>query len=299
MDVASLCRLFMLAALWGASFLFMRMAVPALGPVWLIGLRVGIAALFLLLISGWRRQALPLRGNLRHYLISGLFTAALPFLCYAFAARTLSASLMSILNATAPFWGTLVAALWLRIVPARKAWFGLLLGVLGVATLVGFDRITAKPGAGLAIAACLVATLCYGIASAYGKRYMQGMPSFDVAHGSMWGAALALLPLTLFVAPLQPLGDISGPSLLAVALLGLLCTGVAYLLYFRLISDIGPAPALTVTFLIPVFGVLWGVVLLDETVGINTLAGALLVLLGTALVTGFTPAALRRRPKAV
>ncbi|SMC21180.1 EamA-like transporter family protein [Andreprevotia lacus DSM 23236] len=295
MTAASLVRLFVLAALWGASFLFMRVAVPAFGPVWLIGLRVSIAAAFLLLIAGWRRQPLPLRGNVRHYFISGLFTSALPFLCYAFAARTLSASLMSILNATAPFWGTLVAALWLRVIPTRKAWLGLALGVIGVATLVGFDRITAKPGAGLAIAACLTATLCYGFASAYSKRYMQGMASFNVAHGSMWGASLALLPCLLLVPTVQPFSSIAPQALAAVSLLAIFCTGVAYLLYFRLISDIGPASALTVTFLIPVFGVLWGVMLLDESVGLNTLAGALLVLLGTGLVTGFSPAVLRRK----
>ncbi|WP_035054818.1 DMT family transporter [Andreprevotia chitinilytica] len=295
MNAASLARLLLLAALWGASFLFMRVAVPAFGPIWLMGFRVGIAALFLALMAAWWRRGLPLAGNARHYLMLGLFNTAFPFLCYAFAAKTLSASLMSILNATAPFWGTLVAALWLRVLPARKAWLGLAVGVAGVATLVGLDRITTKPGAGIAIAACLLATLCYGVASTYSKRHAQGIAPFDVAHGSMWGGSVLLFPLMVMLPSAHPVVEMAWQPLLAVLLLGVFCTGIAYLLYFRLIRDLGPASALTVTFLIPVFGVLWGVLLLGESVGLNTLVGALLVLLGTALVTGFSPRALLKR----
>jgi drug/metabolite transporter (DMT)-like permease len=159
---------------------------------------------------------------------------------------------------------------------------GLAIGFVGVAITAGVDTFT-LPGGGLAVAACLGATLSYGIATAYTK-HAAGGDAFASAHGSMWGAALLVLPLALaFPAPAVP-----GPGVIAAVLaLGIACTGVAYLLYFRLVNEVGPTSALTVTFLIPLFGVLWGVLFLGETVGWNTFVGAAVVMVGTALVTGF------------
>ncbi|WP_432723200.1 DMT family transporter [Jeongeupia wiesaeckerbachi] len=278
----------LLAALWGASFLFMRVAAPVLGPVWLIGLRVLVAALFLLAVALATRRALQ-RPNARHYLVLGLFNTGLPFLCYGFAALSLPASMMAILNATAPIWGVLVGWAWLGQRPGLRVVAGLALGVVGVAVLVGGGRfdVAALP----AVAACLMATLSYAIASHYSKRYAQSLPAFEAAHGSMWGAVVWLaLPVFAVSAPAVPL-----PSVwLAVLALGVACTGAAYLLYFRLIAAIGAAQALTVTFLIPVFGVLWGALFLGERLGLSAFGGALLVLAGTALVTGFVPARLKR-----
>ncbi|AOY00902.1 DMT family transporter [Jeongeupia sp. USM3] len=278
----------LLAALWGASFLFMRVAAPALGAVWLIGLRVVVAALFLLVAALATRRALQ-RPNVRHYLVLGLFNTGLPFLCYGFAALSLPASLMAILNATAPIWGVLVGWLWLGQRPGATVFAGLALGVAGVAVLVGGGRFDAA--AQPAVVACLTATLGYAIASHYSKRHAQGLTAFEAAHGSMWGAALWLVP-PLFAAPV-PAAPV--PQVwLAVLALGIACTGAAYLLYFRLIALIGAAQALTVTFLIPVFGVLWGALFLGERLGPGAFGGALLVLAGTALVTGFVPARLKR-----
>lgn len=293
MSGANLLQLLSLAAIWGASFLFMRLAVPALGPAWLIEARVLLGALLLWAVARTLRLRLDLHAQGRHFLVLGLFNTALPFLLFAYAARTLPASLLSILNATGPIWGALIAALWQRSPLRPRAMLGLLLGVAGVALLMGADPAALQPGAGWAIAATLGATCCYGLASNYARVASTPGPLAN-AHGSMWAAVLWLSPLLAWAPmPEEPTTGVLG----AVLALGLLCTGVAYLLYFRLVADIGAAPALTVGFLIPLFGVLWGWLFLNEPVGWHTLLGGVVVVLGTALATGFDPRALRaRRP---
>jgi len=285
MDTASFLRLLSLAAIWGASFLFMRIGAPVLGPGMLVELRVGFAALFLAVVGWFLHKRLRATEHWRHYLILGLFNSALPFLLYGYAAQTLSASLLSIINATAPIWGAILVALASRQGLQAKTLLGLVLGICGVAILVGFDAVVVHPGAELAIVAALGAALCYGIASTY-ARSAKTVEAFANAHGSMWAATLLMLP----VLPFFPVIETPGVGVMASVLaLGVICSGVAYLLYFRLIADVGPASALTVTFLIPVFGMLLGGLFLDEVVGWHSLLGALVVLAGTALVTGFSP----------
>lgn len=288
MNTANLFRLVMLAAIWGGSFLFMRISAPVLGPAWLIEFRVLLAALFLALVGlVLRKRAAPLqlREHWKHYLILGFFNSALPFVLFAFAARTLTASVLSVLNATAPMWGAIIGAIWTRkLIEARTA-VGLVLGTAGVALLVGFDRVSTQPGASLALAAALAAALSYSIASLY-ARSARSVAPFANAHGSMWASALLVLP----VLPFFPAAGAPTPTIAAsVVALGVLCSGIAYLIYFRLIEEIGPTSALTVTFLNPVFGILWGALFLGEVVGWYTVAGSAIVLAGTALVTGFVP----------
>jgi len=285
MDTASVGRLLLLAAIWGGSFLFMRVAVPVLGPTQLIAYRVSLAALFLAGVALLRQRRLAVRAHWRHYLILGAFNSAVPFLLFAFAAQTLSASLLSILNATAPIFAALIASLRSRTLPARKIAMGLALGVTGVAVLASFDAVMLQPGASLALVAGLAASLSYGVASTYAKS-VRNVDPFANAHGSMWAATLLIVPAM----PFFPAHATPGVGVIAAVLgLGVICSGVAYLLYFRLIADLGAASALTVTFLIPVFGVLWGSVFLGEHVGWYTVAGSLIVVVGTALVTGFSP----------
>lgn len=293
MDIASLFRLLILAAIWGGSFLFMRVAVPAFGPAALIAIRVSIAALFLGLAGLWLHKKLELRRHWRHYLIIGLLNSALPFLLFAYAAQSLSASLLSILNATSALWGALISALWLRTPITRPIALGLLCGLSGVILLVGGGVALTGSAGWPAIAAGLIAPMSYSIASTYTKACPSSATAFGNAHGSMWMASLLVLPVTFFAPmPHTPLaGDWA-----AVTVLGVLCTGAAYLLYFRLIEDIGPPRALSVTFLIPVFGVLWGALFLNEAIGWDKTAGGLLVLAGIALTTGLVkwPGAQRR-----
>ncbi len=285
MNFKHFATLVLLAAIWGASFLFIRIAVPTLGPAVLMTGRVLCAAVFLFAVAQVLRKPLLIQGNVKHYVLLGFINSALPFFLFAFSAHWLSASVMSVLNATAPIWGSLIGAIFFQ---QRISWtggLGLFIGIFGVSVLVGFDPLLVKDGAYWAVGAAAAAACCYGIATHYTRR-AKAVEPFANAHGSMWASALWLFPVIWFF-PLTSEVSISvGGSLLA---LGILCTGIAYLLYFGLVRDIGATPTLTVTFMIPVFGVLWGHLFLDEAIGWHTFVGTLLVLIGTGLVTGFRP----------
>jgi len=293
-NAADVIRLLVLAAIWGISFLFTRISAPVLGPVILIECRVSLAMLLLLIVAWFMRKPLHLRTHWRHFLLLGVINNAIPFLLFAYAAQTLRASELSILNATSPIWGAVIGVVWKRQALSKRSALGLGLGVIGVALVVGLDRFSTQPGAALAIGACLLAAFCYGIATNYAKT-AKHVDSFANAYGS-------LLVATLFVAPAVPFSSVHATPgvgvILAVLAVGIICTGIAFLLYFRLIKDIGATSALTVTFLIPVFGILWGHLFLHEIITAGMLAGTAVVLIGTSLVTGFNPFALilRRVP---
>jgi len=284
MPLASIVRLVLLASIWGSSFLFMRLTANSLGPAVLIEGRVLAAALCLLLISLYLRRRLDFLSHVKHYFIIGAFNTALPFLMFAYAAQTLNASTLAILNSTAPLFGAVIASLWQKEPLQLKAGLGLLIGMLGVAVLVGQQALSLGEQGLWAIFACLLAAAMYGFSANYTKIAPAVAP-FENAHGSMWAAVIVVLPLI----PFMPIRDpITLPISLSVLTLGIVCTGFAYLLYFRLVKDDGPASALSVTFLVPLFGILWGSLFLGEKIGLNTLLGALLVITGTILVTGFS-----------
>ena len=273
---ADTARLVLLAAIWGASFLFNRITAPVLGPVLTAELRTLIAGIALAVYFGvagfnpeWRRWG-------RQYVIVGVLTSALPFLLWAYAALTLTAGLMSVLNATSPMWGALWSAVLLRErLNARKV-LGLVIGVLGVALVTG-----PQAGEFVPVLAALAAAFCYGLAGGYMKRWASGVPSRGMAVGTQLAAGLLLIP---FIA-VSPPAVVPTPQVVASILaLGLLCGAIAYVLYFRLIADIGATGALTVTYLIPVFGVLWGALFLGEALSVSMLAGGALVILGTVFV---------------
>lgn len=291
MGTRNAVELVVLAALWGASFLFMRVAAPEFGPVALIALRVGIAAALLLPALALRGGPSGLRGRLLHVLVLGAINSALPFCLLAYATLSVTAGLASILNATSPLFGGLVAHLWLKDRLTRSRALGLAVGFAGVVFLF-LGRASFRPGgAGLAVVAALTATLSYGVAASYAKRFLGGANPLAVAAGSQLGAALLLLPVA---AALWPAGAVSKRAWGAVAALGVACTAVAYVLYFRLIASVGPARAIAVTFLIPAFAVAWGALFLGEAITFRMLAGAGIVLAGTALATGFVKLPPRR-----
>jgi len=279
MRPADTARLLALAAIWGASFLFMRIVAPVLGPVVTAESRtliagVGLALYFAVIGLGaqWRRHG-------RHYVVVGILSSALPFLLWAYAALSLQAGLLSVLNATAPMFGALCAAVILRERLTGRRIVGLVVGVLGVALVTRPDSDAALHYP--AILGALAACFCYGLVATYIKHWANHVPSRNMAAGSQLAAGLLLTPLI----PLWP--PMAAPTPLVVAsvlALGLVCSGIAYLLYFRLIADIGATGALTVTYLIPVFGVMWGVLFLGETISLSMLAGAALVVLGTVFV---------------
>ena len=276
-------ELLLLAAIWGASFLFMRMGAPEFGPVALIALRVGIAALVLLPVLRSAAARQHLRNKAWPLLVVGIVNSALPFCLFAYSTLYVNAGFDSILNATTPLWAALVALVWLGIPMARLQVLGLLIGLAGVVTLVWDKTGAGLPSVWLAIGAALMATLLYGYAVNYSKQRLAGVPPFVVAFGSQFFATIVLLPFALLY---WPSGAISASAWYAVLGLGVVCTGFAYILYFRLIENVGSAFAASVTFLIPIFGVVWGAVFLQEEVTRTMMIGCLVVLLGIALATG-------------
>ena len=277
----------LLAAIWGSSFLFMRIGTTEFGPLPTAAVRVTIAALFLLPLV-WLRGLLPeLRTHWRKIFLVGVLNSGIPFACFAFALLSITTGLSSILNATVPMFGALIAWLWLKDKPNVSRMLGLLIGFAGVA-LLAWDKATFKPDAsgvapGWAVLACLVACVCYGISASFTKRYLTGMPPLVTAAGSQIGASLGLALPAVWFWPAQMPGIQAWLALLAV---GVLCTGVAYIVFFRLIENAGPPRALSVTFVVPVFAVLYGVLLLGETVTPWMLLCAAIIVCGTALATG-------------
>ncbi|MBA2547574.1 MAG: DMT family transporter [Burkholderiaceae bacterium] len=271
-----------LAAIWGASFLFMRIAVPAFGPLVVADLRTAIAAIVLLALVAWRGGLTELAPNALRFLVLGALNSAIPFTLFAYAALSITAGLASIMNATVPLFAALVAWIWLRDRLTWTQWVGLAIGFTGVLWLSADEASFTSGGSGWAIAATLVASLSYGISGTLAKRYFSHIRPLAVAAGSQIGASTLLLPLTLFHLP-SVTPDLH--SWLALVALGILCTGIAYALYFRLLARVGPTKSMAVTFLVPAFAILWGVLFLDETVTLAMLGGCAVILFGTALAT--------------
>jgi len=281
MKTADYTRLVLLAALWGASFMFMRVAAPVFGTALTAEGRLLIAGLVLVAwfrFAGFDPQP---RRYWKPYAAIGLVNLALPSLFYAFALRYIPASMGAVLNSTAPMFGALLAALFLgERLTARKA-AGCAAGIAGVALVVRPGALVETPMFGYAAAACLAACLCYGYNGVLMRRYAD-VPSRGFAVGGQIAAALMLLPLLPFSPPAAAIGAIEISSLLALALFG---NALGFVMYFRLISDVGATRALTVTYLMPFFGLLWGMLFLGESLPASALAGGALILAGTVLVT--------------
>jgi drug/metabolite transporter (DMT)-like permease len=284
----------LLAALWGSSFLFMRIGASEFGPLATAWTRVFVATLFLgpfMLRQGhW-----PIfQKNWKLILGFGAFNSALPFALFAYAVLHISTGLSAILNAAVPLFAAMVAWAWLgdRLTLWRVA--GLIIGFMGVALLASNQtnyHSAANPDASVwgqytAIAACLLATLCYAISGSFTKKYMPNLPPLVSATGSQLGATLALtLPAFWTMPAVMPSAQAWG----ALIVLGVACTGIAYIFYFRLVNLAGPAKALTVTFLIPVFALIYGVSFLNESVTLSMVLLGVVVVFGTALSSGIFP----------
>jgi drug/metabolite transporter (DMT)-like permease len=290
----SIAALVTLGALWGASFLFIRVAVPALGPFVLVALRVGLAALVLAVFAAATRRALKLRGKWGPLFFLGFANTAVPFSLISASEVHLTASLAAILNSTTVLFTALVAAVWLGDPLTPKKIIGVLLGILGVAALVGWDPLPLTPAVLLSVAAVLGASFCYGIGGVYTKRTFSGVPPLTLAVGQQTAAAAVMIPVAATDLPKE------APSVAAaLCVLGLavLSTAVAYLLFFYLINNAGPTATSTVTLIVPVFGLFFGVLFLGEPVGVGTVVGLAVILFSVVLITGIrfgggkTPAA--------
>lgn len=276
-------ELLLLAAIWGASFLFLRIAVPEFGPVPLIALRVGIATLVLLPALRTGAARAQFRRKLWPLLVVGLTNSALPFTLFAAGALHLGAGFEAILNATTPLWAAVLGATLFRVPISRAQIVGLGVGLLGVVILVGDQPGLSYGAAHWAVAAALLAPVSYGYAVHYARRHLAETNPVLTAFGSQITAtALLALPAAFT----WPTHAAHAGIWTAVVALGVLCTGLAYVLYFRLVAQAGAAYAASVTFLIPVFGVLWGALFLREPITGAMLVGCAVILLGTALASG-------------
>lgn len=279
-------ELVLLAALWGASFLFMRLGAHEFGPIALAAVRVGLASVMLVPLLASRGQLAELRTHWKGLLLVGALNSAIPFALFSFAALSITAGLSSIVNATTPLWTAIVAFAWLRQGLTGLRVLGLVIGFAGVAFLA-WDKASFKPGADhsglLALLACAAATFCYGVAANATKRYLVGVSPLAVATGSQFAAALLLALPAAWLWPAAMPGGVAWGAALALAAL---CTALAYILYFRLMSRVGPTNAVSVTFLIPLFAILWGALFLGEAVTAQMVVGGAIVLVGIALALG-------------
>jgi drug/metabolite transporter (DMT)-like permease len=281
--------LIVLGALWGGAFLFIRVVVPALGPFLLVGLRVGLAAAVLALYALAVGRVPKIRSRWRAFLVLGFFNSAVPFSLISAAEIHLTASLAAIINSTTVMFTAMVGAVWMGEALTAKKIFGILLGIFGVAVLVGWDPLPLNGAVLLSVVAMLLASLSYALGATYAKHYFWGIPPTGMAIGQLTAATVFLLPLSAASVPEQ------APSLVVVLCmlgLALLSTALAYLIYFRLIENVGPTSTVTVTLLVPVFGLLFGVLLLGEPFGSGTIAGLALILCSVVLITGVKPSAI-------
>ena len=281
--------LLLLSVLWGGSFLFIEIAIETVPPLTFVLIRVAVAAAALWLFLLARGQRLPVPpGAILAFVILALLNNVVPFVLFAWAQQTITAGLGSILNAMTPVWGVIVAHLFTRderMTPAKVA--GVLLGFGGVAVLIGADLLGEIGNQVWAQIACLVATLCYALAGVYGRRFpAMGIPPVAVATGQLTAASVIMLPLVLLFEPVWQTAVPGAGAWAAMVALALICTSLAYILYFQLLASAGATNSLLVTFLIPISAILLGALFLGEVLEPRHFAGMALIGAGLAAIDG-------------
>lgn len=283
MKPKELGALLLLGALWGASFIFIRIAAPVLGPIWLIDLRVWIAGTVLLIYALIVRKLPDFKKEWKYYLMLGLLNAAIPFSLIAYSAVHLNASLTAILNATTPLFTAIVARIWLKEYLSVRKVIGILIGLVGVCILMGWSSVPFTLEVWLSIGASLTAALFYGIGSVYTKLTFTNTPALSLSIGQQLAAGIILIPLSVVTVPTA---TISLTVMIAVLGLAVLCTAIGYLLYFYLVEHVGPTKTVSVTFLVPLFGIFWGILLLNEHITLGTIVGLIVIFIGVILMNG-------------
>jgi drug/metabolite transporter (DMT)-like permease len=301
MSGADWAILLFLSVLWGGSFFFIEIAIRTVAPFTLVLIRVALAAaiLWAWLLVRRERLAMP-PGAATAFLVLALLNNVVPFVLFAWAQQAIDGGLASILNATTPIWGVLVAHLFTadeKATPAKVA--GVLLGFGGVAVMIGADLLGQIGNAALAQLACLFATLCYALAGVYARRFRaMGVPPLAVSTGQLTASAIVMLPLVLLFEPPWHAAPPSPEAWAALVALALLCTSLAYILYFRLLASAGATNSLLVTFLIPVTAILLGALILGERLAPRHVLGMALIGLGLAAIDGRLLSRRRPRPAA-
>ncbi|TAL33082.1 MAG: DMT family transporter [Alphaproteobacteria bacterium] len=284
MSTGNIFRLLLLAAIWGSAFLCLRIAVPAIGALQVTELRILIAGLGMLAYAKFTGIACEWRRLWPHYLLIGAINSALPFSLFAYGAKHLPSSYEVILNSSSPLFAAAFSAMWLseRLTAPKVA--GLIVGAIGVAFVAGISPPGTDLEFGMSVIACLTGAACYGLAGVYIRKFTPDIKPAAMAGCSQIMAAVLMAPALAGL----PAAEAFTPAVIAALFtLSLLCSGVAYLLYLRLLADAGPSQALSVTFLMPVFGMIWGALLLQETITPGMIGGCALIVAGTASVLGF------------
>jgi len=289
MNIRILAQLVLLGMIWGSSFLFQRITVPVIGAGATGAGRMVLAALTLLAVLLVLRRPLQWRARWRDYLLAGSIVMGLPLLCFAFAAHSLPAGYLAVLNATVPMFAVLIT--WMQGTrPSSSKLAGVLVGILGVATLVEFGELALDWHTALGFAATLAASLMYAVGAILVRKRFGSADPLPVTAGNLIAGSLPLLPVAALTTPaVVPSAGVA----LALVALGIVCTGVAYALYFNVLREAGVERATTVTFFVPIFAQLWGALFLHEPVTWASAAGCALVLVAVALiferVPGFRP----------
>ncbi|MCK5918537.1 MAG: DMT family transporter [Cocleimonas sp.] len=283
MKLSDALLLLLLAAVWGLSFIFMRATAEDFGPIVLITIRVGVAALCLIGFLFVKQRLQEFIKYWKMLFVIGLLNSALPFSFLAYASLSLNAGVMSIINALTPIFTALIAHLWLKDKMNKPQLLGMLIGFSGITYLV-WDKMNWDTVSWLPIASAVMTTVSYGIAANTTKKYLKGVSSMTATAGTLFFATLFMLVLAVFFLPdFSVIPTLSWTYALA---LGMLCTAFAYLIFYKLIQTIGPSKAVSVTFIIPIFSFLWAYLLLGEVVTMRMWIATAIILLGTGLVTG-------------
>ncbi len=285
MKAKHFAQLVALSALWGASFMLIRIASPVLGPNVLAALRIGMATLTLAVLMRSMRHPWP-TGHWRELALIGALSVAAPFLLFAWAALQLPAGYSALLNSTAVVFGIFASA-WLKedTLTVRKL-LGCVCGFAGVALIVGLGPVEVSFKVVVAALACIAASACYGISTPLMKRAISRMEPLQIAAGIHAMSLLMLIPGAVWS---WPQAHFTPVALGAVAVMGIVTSGLAYWVHIRILAHVSPVAAMSPTFMIPVFGVTWGHLFLGEQVSTGIFAGGALVLLASALITGFNP----------
>lgn len=273
--------LILLSAIWGGSFIFMRVLAPVFGAVGTANIRLLVGAIFLLTLYRLIRYKIHWKRDWKLFLVIGIINSALPFTFFSFAALHIPASISVVINSMTPMFGALFEKIILKGKLTLKKLLGLIIGTVGVIIISGSKTLSGTRESYVAILACLAATFCYGLAGALVKKYGKQVEAKAMAGGSQLFAGLVLLP---FLATSGLTAPLTADIILTVVIFGVLCSAIAYLIYYHLINTAGPTIALSVTFLMPVFGILWSKLILGEVITAQMILGGFIILIGIYLI---------------